>query len=82
MVLNGSKENDEQYRFECALIEKVKNYPCLYDKVDPLQFLTHITNDKFAEIAVTLRSDGKPFGTRMKSTWCLNNHSFFGTCNN
>ena len=68
MASNGSKENDEEYRFKCALIEEVKNYPCLYDKADPLHFKTHVTNDKFAEIAVTLRSDGKPFGTGVKST--------------
>ena len=80
MASNGSKESDEEYWFKCALVEEVKNHPCLYDKAD--HFITHITNDKFAEIAVTLRSDGKPFGTRMKSTWCLNNHSLFGTCKN
>ena len=82
MASNGSKESDEEYRLKCALIEEVKNFPCLYDKVDPLHFKTHITNDKFAEIAVTLSSDGKPFDTRTKSTWCLNNHSLFGTCKN
>ena len=68
MVSNGSKESDEEYRFKCALIEEVKNYPCLYDNGDTLHFKTHITNDKFTEIAVTLRSDGKSCGTRMKST--------------
>ena len=69
MVLNGSKESDKEYRFKCALIEEVKNHPCLYDKANPLHFKTHVTNDEFAEIAVTLRSDCKPFGTRVKSTW-------------
>ena len=62
MASNGSKESAEEYRFKCALLEEVQNYPCLYDKADPLHFKTRITNEKFAEIAVTLRSDGKPFG--------------------
>ena len=54
MASNGSEESDEEYRFKCALMEEVKNDLCLYDKADPLYFNTHVTNDKFAEIAVTL----------------------------
>ena len=36
------------------LIDKIQNYPCIFDKADPNHFKTNVNNAKFEEIGIIL----------------------------
>ena len=55
----SNKEDD--YQLKCDIIDKIRDYPLIYDKSHPKHYNRDARVDVFNEIAEQLNTDGKQF---------------------
>ena len=61
--------SDDMFEFKCKLIEEIKMYPAIYDKVHPDHFGSNKKNATFEAIGAVLRVTGKIYFIFVSNTW-------------